>query len=325
MNPRFRMAGLALATVLAGALGCAHAQDAKPLPAFKGNWPGATKPQEWSPAVVPMPPASAVPASPQRGGRGPQVHHVLVLGGTHGWHHDSIPSGMAAVFNWGRATHLWESELRTEFSLVNAGGGKPMNSGFQPQGLHDFDAIVIVSATGDWGLDASQKAALLDYVRGGGGVVVMHGGLDANHAWKDYIDMVGGEFVAHPFNTGTWPLFPFPLLNENPNTPMTSTLPHQFVKQDEIYVVRNFTRDDTDVLLSIDRDAFDMRPSETWLPPSHDVPVAWIKNYGKGRVFASSIGHASEAFDDPDVARMYTQAIEWAMHLVGPEPRPHKR
>src|SRR5206468_1299977 len=98
------------------------------------------------------------------------VHESVVLGGTRGWHHDSIPSRMAAVFNWGRASHLWETELRTDFSLVNPRGGQPMNPGFQPQGLRDFDAIVIVSATGDWGLDAGQKAALLDFVRAGGGL-----------------------------------------------------------------------------------------------------------------------------------------------------------
>jgi type 1 glutamine amidotransferase len=300
------------------------AQDTVHLPSFKGSWAGPAKAPEWAPANPAMPPATAIPASPSRGGRAPVPHHVLVLGGAHGWHHDSIPSGMAAVFNWGRATHQWETELRTDFTLVNARGGKPMNSGFQPQGLRDFDAIVIVSATGDWGLDASQKAALLDFVRSGGGLVVMHGGLDANHGWQDYVDMVGGEFAAHPFNTGTWPLFPFPLVNENPDTPMTSSLPRQFVKQEEVYVVRNFSRDDAEVLISVDKNQLDMRPVDAWLPPDHDVPVAWIKKYGKGRVFASSFGHAAEAFDDPEVARMYTEAIKWAMHLEGADPHPHR-
>jgi hypothetical protein len=61
------------------------------------------------------------------------------------------------------------------------------------------------------------------------------------------------------------------------------------------------------------------------VPPDHDIPVAWIKKYGKGRVFASSFGHAAEAFDDPEVARMYAEAIKWAMHLEGADPHPHRR
>jgi hypothetical protein len=40
-------------------------------------------------------------------------------------------------------------------------------------------------------------------------------------------------------------------------------------------------------------------------------------------VFASTIGHAKEAFDDPDVARMYLEAIRWALRLSGDDARPH--
>jgi type 1 glutamine amidotransferase len=304
------------------ACGCASGQANAPLPVFKGTWSG---PPSAAPASTPTA-ASGVArrAAADRGSRSPSVKHVLVLGGARGWHHDSIPAGMDAVFQWGRTSRLWDAEMRSEFSLVNSRGGKPMTAGFRPEGLRDFDAIVVVSATGDWGLDDSQKAALLDFVRGGGGLVVMHGGIDANHGWKDYIDMVGGEFVSHPFNTGEWPVFPFPLLNENPSTPMTSFLPRQFVKQDELYVIRNFSRDDIEVLISVDKGVLDMSREAWQLPPDRDIPVAWIKSYGKGRVFASTIGHHREAFDDPEVARMYTEAIKWALRLTGPDARPSR-
>jgi type 1 glutamine amidotransferase len=255
--------------------------------------------------------------------RSPSPKHVLVLGGARGWHHDSIPAGMAAVYNWGRATHLWDTEMRTEFSLVNGRGGQPMTAGFQPVGLRDFDAIVVVSATGDWGLDAAQKAALIEFVRAGGGLVAIHGGVDANLGWKDYVDMVGGVFVSHPFNNHEWPLFPFPLRTENRDTPMTAFLPARWIRQDELYVVKNFSRADTEVLLSMDGERLDMTRIPDQLPPDRDLPVAWIKSYGKGRVFASTIGHAKEAFDDPDVARMYTEAIRWALRLSGDDARPH--
>jgi type 1 glutamine amidotransferase len=309
----------AAARVLAGvclAAAAAGAQDATPLPVFKGGWAG--------PPPAAAQPAQAGPARAfrgQAGARSPSIKHVLVLGGARGWHHDSIPAGMAAVYGWGRANRLWDAEMRSEFSLVNSGGGEAMTAGFRPQGLGDFDAIVVVSATGDWGLDAGQKAALLGFVRAGGGLVVMHGGIDANHAWRDYIDMVGGEFVSHPFNTGQQPVFPFPLQNENPATPMTAFLPRQFVKQDELYVIRNFSRDDIEVLLSVDKSVLDMSREAWQLPPDRDIPVAWIKGYGKGRVFASTIGHTSESFDDPDVARMYAEAIKWVLRLTGTDAR----
>jgi type 1 glutamine amidotransferase len=314
--------GTAVKLMLVGlcvAWGWASAQTNPPLPIFKGSWTGA--PSAAPPAANAAAPDLARRPAAERGSRSPSMKHVLVLGGARGWHHDSIPAGMAAVFQWGRTTRLWEAEMRTEFSLVNSRGGKPMTSGFRPEGLRDFDAIVVVSATGDWGLDDSQKAALLEFVRGGGGIVVMHAGIDANHGWKDYIDMVGGEFVSHPFNSGERPLFPFPLLNENPSMPMTSFLPRQFIKQDELYVIRNFSRDDIEVLVSVDKGVLDMSREAGRLPPDRDIPVAWIKHYGRGRVFASTIGHHKEAFDDPEVARMYAEAIKWVLGLTGPESR----
>jgi type 1 glutamine amidotransferase len=61
-------------------------------------------------------------------------------------------------------------------------------------------------------------------------------------------------------------------------------------------------------------------------PPDGDLPVAWIKTYGEGRVFASTLGHTREAFRDPDIARMYTQAIAWSLGLIdGPPPTPHPK
>jgi type 1 glutamine amidotransferase len=81
-------------------------------------------------------------------------------------------------------------------------------------------------------------------------------------------------------------------------------------------VIRNFSRDDIEVLVSVDKNALDMS-SEAWqLPPERDIPVAWIKRYGH-RVFVSTIGHTVESFDDPEVARMYAEAIKWVLRLTG--------
>jgi type 1 glutamine amidotransferase len=46
----------------------------------------------------------------------------------------------------------------------------------------------------------------------------------------------------------------------------------------------------------------------------------------EGRVFASTLGHTREAFRAPDIARMYTEAIEWSLGLIdGPLPTPHPK
>ncbi|WP_020655915.1 ThuA domain-containing protein [Massilia niastensis] len=297
-----------------------------PAAIFKGPWAG--------PSVMKLPGKGPAPGQSiedyflnlETGPRSPSVRRVLVLGGARKFQHDSISTAMAGVHRWGQDNGLWEAELRTDFTLVSPAGGGPMNAGFQPKGLGDFDAVVVASADGDWQLSPVQKKALLDFVRAGKGLVVMHGGLDANHDWPDYIDMVGAEQVGHPFNTLEQPVYPFPLVTENTAFPATAFFPARFVKQDELYTVRNWSRQDVDVLLRIDESAVPVAGKGDELPPDHDMPVAWIKSYGKGRVFASTLGHTREAYRDPEIVRMYTEAIKWALGLSGgPFPRPHPR
>jgi type 1 glutamine amidotransferase len=53
--------------------------------------------------------------------------------------------------------------------------------------------------------------------------------------------------------------------------------------------------------------------------------VAWIKRYGRGRVFSSTLGHPDAAWDDPRVQIMYLEAIKWVLRLTEGEPQPHQR
>jgi hypothetical protein len=57
--------------------------------------------------------------------------------------------------------------------------------------------------------------------------------------------------------------------------------------------------------------------------------VAGAAQYGKGRVFYSSLGHTVESWDRPDVRKMWLEAIKWAMGLtdadVTPRPMPGAR
>jgi type 1 glutamine amidotransferase len=53
-----------------------------------------------------------------------------------------------------------------------------------------------------------------------------------------------------------------------------------------------------------------------------DFAVSWVKNYGKGRVFYSTLGHREETWDRPDVQKMYLEAIKWAMGLTDADVTP---
>ena len=38
--------------------------------------------------------------------------------------------------------------------------------------------------------------------------------------------------------------------------------------------------------------------------------------YGKGRVFYSTLGHTEESWNDPDIRKMYFEAIRWALGMT---------
>ena len=42
------------------------------------------------------------------------------------------------------------------------------------------------------------------------------------------------------------------------------------------------------------------------------MPVVWKKNFGKGRIFYSSIGHNLTDFDVPEVMKMQMRGFRWA-------------
>ena len=54
-----------------------------------------------------------------------------------------------------------------------------------------------------------------------------------------------------------------------------------------------------------------------------DFPVAWIKQYGNGRVFSSTFGHSDQAWDDPRVQTLYLEAAKWVLKLTDYPVRPH--
>jgi type 1 glutamine amidotransferase len=59
--------------------------------------------------------------------------------------------------------------------------------------------------------------------------------------------------------------------------------------------------------------------------PDHDFAIAWAKSYGKGRVFYSSLGHTRAAWQDPDVRKMYLEAIKWALRYTDGATETHPK
>jgi type 1 glutamine amidotransferase len=232
---------------------------------------------------------------------------ILVLGAAKGFEHDSIPDAMATIWKMGHDTGLWEAYLRTDYEPITKEKVGPNG-----KNLTQFDAVVFASSTGNMPLTDQQKKDLLSFVHDDGkGFVGVHAALDANYDWPEYAEMIGGWFDQHP-----WMTFDAPIVNEEPNFPAVAHLPHEFVKRDEIYQAKQWSREKVNVLLRLDESKLNYANNPRIHRTDRDFAVAWSKMYGNGRVFYSTLGHTKESWMDPDIQKMYFEAIKWALKLT---------
>ena len=45
----------------------------------------------------------------------------------------------------------------------------------------------------------------------------------------------------------------------------------------------------------------------------NDYALAWVKKYGKGRVFVSAFGHNKEVFYDPEILKMWVEGFRFVL------------
>ena len=250
----------------------------------------------------------------------PRVHtirlkHLLVISQTRGFEHDSIPDAMAAIYNMGHDSGLWDTTLRTDTELLTK-----KDLGRNAKNLDYFDALVFVNTTGELDLDDSQKKDMLSFIKEDGkGFVGVHAALDTNYKWPEYGEMIGGWFDQHP-----WSTFNAPIVNEDPAFPAVRHFPKAFVKYDEIYQAKEWSREKVNVLLSLDPTKLNYANPRVHRA-DHDFAVAWDKMYGKGRVFYSTLGHTQEAWSDPDTRKMYFEAIKWVLGMTEGNTASHPR
>jgi type 1 glutamine amidotransferase len=245
-----------------------------------------------------------------------RMKHVLVIGQTKDWEHDSVSATMDAIYTMGKESGLWDTTMRTDTRLLTK-KTLPRNA----KNLNYFDLLIFASTSGELDMDASQKQDMMSFIKEDGkGFVGIHSALDTNYTWPEYGEMLGGWFDEHP-----WMTFNAPIVNEDPNFPAVRHLPSAFVKYDEIYQPKAWSRDKVNVLLSLDPSKLDYDNNPKIHRADHDFPVAWSKMYGKGRVFYSTLGHTEESWKDPDVRTMYFEAIKWALEMTEGSTASHPR
>lgn len=237
--------------------------------------------------------------------------------------HDSTSHALSVIERLGYESGVYDTFIRTDSNIV---ANQPqMTTGAPASGgpnLTNVDAVFFLGHR-EIALEPQQRADLMAFVRDSGkGFVAAHTALTAFDSWPEFGDLLGARYDDHPWNTASGTI-----VNEDPAFPATKHFPETFAFTDEFYQPKAFSRDKLRVLLRLDLSKMPANPQLR--RTDGDFPLAWAKNYGKGRVFYSSLGHAAETWDNRDVALMYFEAIKWALGLtVGdatPRPMPTSR
>ena len=231
-----------------------------------------------------------------------RTRRLLAIGAASGWQHESVTDALGAITALGRESGLWETTVRTDVQLLTKRELKE-----NAKNLDHFDALFFFTC-GDLPLDDEQKQALLAFVKDDGkGFVGAHSATVAE--WPAYVEMIGGRFDGHP-----WDQLEAVVKVEDRAFPATAHFPERFRLFEEFYQVRDFSRDRSRVLMSLDTSSVDRtRPGVR----HEDVPLAWTRSHGKGRVFYSSLGHPPAAWARADLRKMWLEAVKWALGLGG--------
>ncbi|MEY4387393.1 MAG: hypothetical protein RLY20_2676 [Verrucomicrobiota bacterium] len=263
---------------------------------------------------------------------------VLVVTTTAGFRHSSIPTAEKIIGELAKSS----GAFTVDYAAVETGTkefknaeGKPDNAkilaAIKPvlaekmsaEALKKYDGVIFANTTGDLPLPDPQ--AFLDWIKAGHAFIGMHAATDTFPGFKPYTEMIGGHFLRHG------PQVPVEALNQDADCPACKHLPKSWSVFDEIYQLKDFDGSKVHRLLSLDQLMLNAEDIKNKKATPGDYPIAWSKEYGKGRVFYTSLGHREDLWDanwkdkdgsrknSPEVAKQYQQhilgGIRWALGL----------
>lgn len=233
-----------------------------------------------------------------------------------------------------RTLYTWKAEREKEF-LPLAGVGETQdleNPKSDPDFSPDFQKYdVIISNFGwkaaDWP-EATQKA-FEGYMKSGGGFVSVHAADNSFPEWKQYNKMIGlggwgdrnekhGPYVYYskegklvrdksPGSAGAHgPQHIVPIKVRVFDHPITTGMPAEWLTtKDECYAkLRGPAKKMT--ILATGKDMSGKAPTDR-----HE-PMLMVVNYGKGRIFHTTLGHDDYSFESVGFIISFTRGVEWA-------------
>lgn len=178
---------------------------------------------------------------------------------------------------------------------------------FTKENLQNYD-IVAFYTTGDLPIKEEDLNYFLNewLTQEGHGVLGFHSAMDTYKEHKAFVDMIGGAFISHPWNSNTNVV----LTNHEPENRLVQPFGPEFRIKEEIYMYKGWQPEKVRVLMSLD---YAQSPVGATVDVSHGyhVPVCWIKEYGKGRVYCNNLGHNEVTWTNPAFHKSIVEAVKW--------------
>jgi type 1 glutamine amidotransferase len=219
------------------------------------------------------------PSPPGESGSAPI--RVLMLTATLGFRHGSIPVAIETVTGLGSEFAVTHTEDVTSITALRLAG---------------TDVLMFALTSGELPFDASQRAAILDFIARGGGFVGVHSATDTLYDWPEYGQLVGAYFSAHPWTQDA------NVIVENGSHPSTAALGASFRITEEFYTFRQNPRPNVQVLLALEAAS---------VGASGDFPLAWSRAQGNGRAYYNALGHFDSTWRDPRFQAQLRGALRW--------------
>jgi hypothetical protein len=220
---------------------------------------------------------------------------VLYLTHSAGFKHDVLPLSEKVLKEIGDRSDTIDVTVTQDCSLLSR------------DGLKDYRAVVFYT-TGELPISEEQKAAFLEFIKSGNGFVGIHSATDTFYKWAEFGELIGGYFDGHPWHEEV------AIKVEDRNHPATRHLGESFRMTDEIYQFKDFSRNRVRVLLRLDASSVDLTKKGVKRTDG-DFALAWHRDYGKGRVFYTALGHRADVWQDERFQRHLLGGIEWAAGL----------
>jgi len=219
---------------------------------------------------------------------------LLVVTHTEGFRHGSIPIAETTLRNLGLTSGVYQ----TEFCRTAADVQTMLTAAH----LAGVDAVFFANTTGNLGIP--DVRGFIDWVSAGHAFLGAHSASDTYHDAPEYLAMLGGEFLTHGA------IAEADVRVDEPSHPSVAHLAPRFRITDELYRFTRFSRAGVTVLYSMDRN-----PDDGLGPAGDpaDLPLAWIKSSGNGRVFYTALGHRDEVWQDARFQQHLLEAIRWAL------------